>query len=168
MVVETMPEFVDHILVVDDAVAPPTKIAGFMKQCYENQPGLCIIILSERQDREYIQSVVRYGTGSYILKQADLQQQLLTAIRLMSAKYPFLSPRAAELIGSEGIKELRLRDKEVLRLLAQQLTIKEISAELEITKKTVYRIRNRLKRILGVRNNEMIIDAARERGMLSK
>jgi two-component system invasion response regulator UvrY len=155
------------ILIVDDMVAPPTEIMTFIKQCHECQPGLSIIILSERRDRDYIQSVTRYGTSSYILKSPDLHNQLLIAIKMMSAKYLFISPKAVEIIGRDSVKTLELRDKEVLCLLAQERTIKEISMELEITSKTVYRIRSRLKRILGVRNNEMIIDAARKKELLS-
>lgn len=161
------PHHTIDILIVDDISVNPTEMTTFIKQSHECQPGLSIIILSERRDRDYIQGIVRYGTSSYILKSPDFHDQLLTAIRMMSTKYPFISPKAVEIIGSDHVNNLELRDKEVLYLLAQELTIKEIGVELEITSKTVYRIRNKLKRILGVRNNEMIIDAARKKELLS-
>lgn len=56
---------------------------------------------------------------------------------------------------------------DVLFLLVRELNVKEIAAKLDITEKTVYRIREKLKNVLNVRNNEMIVDAARRKGYLS-
>ncbi|MEO8612900.1 MAG: LuxR C-terminal-related transcriptional regulator [Chloroflexota bacterium] len=161
------PHHIIDILILDDLAAHPTEIVCFIKQWHETQPGLSIIILSERRDPDYIRSVMRFGTASYILKSVDLYNQLLTAAKMMSAKYPFISPKALGLMSGDAVKTLEPRDKEVLQLLAQELTIKEIGVELKLTTKTVYRIRSRLKRILGIRNNEMIVDAARKKGFLS-
>jgi DNA-binding NarL/FixJ family response regulator len=74
---------------------------------------------------------------------------------------PSSSTDAAKFIGI-----LTHRDLEVLRLLEQQLSVKEIGTRLDISTKTVYRIRDKVKRALGLRNNEMLVDAARKQGLL--
>jgi DNA-binding NarL/FixJ family response regulator len=68
---------------------------------------------------------------------------------------------------SSVFKSLSQRDFDVLFLLARELNVQEIASKLKIAEKTVYRIREKLKNVLNVRNNEMIVDAARRKGYLS-
>jgi DNA-binding NarL/FixJ family response regulator len=156
------------ILIIDDAALTPAEIIRFVKHCYKIAPELSILVLSERRDREYLQQLLQYGTAGFVLKDVDLENQLPLAVKLLSEKYLFISPTVAKLIGEYTSKSLSQRDLEVLFLLASELNVKEIAAKLDITEKTVYRIREKLKNVLNVRNNEMIIDAARRKGYLSE
>jgi DNA-binding NarL/FixJ family response regulator len=54
----------------------------------------------------------------------------------------------------------------VLRLLEHELSVKEICERMDLSDKTIYRVRRKLKCVLGVRNNESIVDAARKKGLL--
>lgn len=154
------------VLVIDDTTLHVVEVARLVTRYYEIQPGLGIIVMSQRRDGNYVQQVMRYGNAGYILKNGDVQEQLLKALQMVSEKYPFLSTEAAKLIGSRQVGILTHRDLEVLRLLEQQLSVKEISTRLDISTKTVYRVRDKVKRALGVRNNEMLVDAARKQGLL--
>jgi two-component system, NarL family, response regulator DegU len=156
-----------NILIVDDAALTPAEIIRFVKHCYKVAPELAILVLSERRDREYLQHLLQYGTVGFVLKDADLENQLPLAVKLLSEKYLFISPTVAKLIGEYTSKSLSQRDLDLLFLLARELNVKEIAAKLDITEKTVYRIREKLKNVLNVRNNEMIVDAARRKGYLS-
>ncbi len=60
------------------------------------------------------------------------------------------------------------RDLEVLRLLELELSVKEICERMDLSDKTIYQVRRKLKRVLGVRNNESIVDAARKKGLLDR
>jgi len=62
--------------------------------------------------------------------------------------------------------ELRDIDINVLRLMAGGSSTKEIASQLDVSTKTIYRIRDRLKDILDVPNAEMILGAAQEQGLL--
>lgn len=155
------------ILIIDDAALTPAEIIRFVKHCYEIAPGLSILVLSERRDREYLQQLLQYGTTGFVLKNEDLENQLPLAVKLMSEKYLFISPTVAKLIGEYIPKSLSQRDLDVLFLLARELNVQEIASKLKIAEKTVYRIREKLKNVLNVRNNEMIVDAARRKGYLS-
>lgn len=155
-------------MIVDDTTLHPLEIVQLVSRCYERYPGLGFIILSQRRDSDYIQRVTRYGSTSYILKNGNLQDPLLTALQMMSSQYPFVSPEVLKLLGSRRDGKFDHRDLEVLRLLELELSVKEICQRMDLSNKTIYRVRRKLKRVLGVRNNESLVDAARKKGLLDR
>jgi DNA-binding NarL/FixJ family response regulator len=154
------------LLILDDMTLHTIEVIRAIGRYHELYPGLSLIVLSNRRDGEYVQQVMRYGSAGYVLKNGDLQGPLLTAIKLAGEKYPFLSPEAAKIIGNRREGKLNLREMEVLRLMEQELSVKEIGEHLNLSVKTIYRIRDKLKQALGVRNNESLVDAARKHGLL--
>lgn len=156
------------VVILDDATIHTIEVVRTVTRCYEMYPGLSMIVLSQRRDGQYIQQVMRCGSAGYVLKNGDLQGPLLTAIRLAGEKYPFLSPEAAKLMGRRRDGQLDPRTLEVLHLMERELSVKEIGARLDLSSKTIYRIRDKLKRALGVRNNESLVDAARKQGLLDR
>jgi DNA-binding NarL/FixJ family response regulator len=156
------------VVVIDDMTLHTVEITRLVTRCYEMHPGLGIIVMSHRRDGDYIQQVMHYGNAGYIIKNGDLREQLLKALQMVSEKYPFLSTDAARLIGSRRDGSLTHRDLEVLHLLEQELSVKEIASSLNISTKTVYRVRDKLKRALGIRSNEILVDAARKQGLLDR
>jgi len=155
-------------LVVDDLTYPPSEIIRLTARLHHQYPGLSVIIMSQRRDGDYIQRAMSLGNASFIIKDEDVQQQLLKALQLVSSQYPFLSPDAVKLIGNHTSGPLNHRDRDVLQLIVAELQAKEIGNRLGISTKTVYRTRDKLKKLLGVRNNESLIDAARKQGLLEE
>lgn len=156
------------VVILDDGTIHTIEVVRTVTRYYESYPGLSLIILSQRRDGQYIQQVMRYGSAGYVLKNGDLQGPLLTAIKLAGEKYPFLSPEAAKLMGRRRDGQLDSRSLEVLHLMERELSVKEIGAKLNLSPKTIYRVRDKLKRTLGVRNNESLVDAARKQGLLDR
>lgn len=156
------------VVILDDGTIHTIEVVRTVTRYYERYPGLSLIVLSQRRDGQYIQQVMRYGSAGYVLKNGDLQGPLLTAIKLAGEKYPFLSPEAAKLIGRRRDGQLDPRSLEVLRLMERELSVKEIGAKLNLSPKTIYRVRDKLKRTLGVRNNESLVDAAHKQGLLDR
>jgi len=107
-----------------------------------------------------------HGSASFIIRSGDPAGELLAAIHLMAEHHPFLSAEALRLLGSQRDGRLGERDLEVLRLLEHELSVQEIAQRLGLSDKTIYRIRHKLKRTLGVRNTESVVDAARRQGLL--
>jgi DNA-binding NarL/FixJ family response regulator len=155
-----------EILILNDEIFDPQEVVRVVARFHYIQPGIGIVLLSQRRDGEYIRQVMGYGSAGFILKNNKLSSQLRAAVRLVAEKHPFISSDAARLLNSPSKESIRQRDQDVLRLLESELSIKEIAAQLALTDKTVYRVRSRLKQMLGVRNNENIIDAARKKGLL--
>jgi DNA-binding NarL/FixJ family response regulator len=156
------------VVVIDDAVFDPPQIVRLIARYHDTQPRIGITILSLRSDGDYVRRVMRYGSAGFVMKSSNLSEQLLIAVKLVAEKYPFISSDAAKLLDSQVDRSLRHRDQDVLRLLESELSVKEIAVQLELNDKTVYRVRNKLKQVLGVRNNENIIDAARKKGLLDR
>lgn len=157
-----------EVIILDDQTIHPNEVVQLAAACHQRYPDLGLIVLSQRRNGEYIQGVMRRGNASFILKNGDVQEQLLKALQLISSKYPFISPDAFKIMNSSLSLTLEIQDWDVLRLTEQGLRAKAIGVELGISVKTVYRSRGKLKRLLGVGNNESIVDAARKQGLLER
>jgi len=153
-----------EMVIVDDTTLHPLEVTRLAARC-ESQ-GIGIIVISQRRDRHYIQQVMAHGSASFIIRSGDPAGELLAAIRLMAEHRPFLSAEALRLLGGQRDSRLAERDLEVLRLLEHELSVQEIAQRLGLSDKTIYRIRHKLKRTLGVRNTESVVDAARRQGLL--
>lgn len=161
-------EHAAHIFILDDQTLMPMEVIRLVTRCYEARPGLSIIVMSQRRDGEYIQRVMRWGNTSFLLKTGRLQEYLLKALHLNSNHYPFVPPDVLKLLGARSMGTLTHRDRDVLRLLEQELQVKEIGQRLGVSTKTVYRIRDKLKKLLNVGNNDSLVDAARKQGLLDR
>jgi DNA-binding NarL/FixJ family response regulator len=149
------------VIILDDQTVHPSEVIRLATTCHQQYPDTGLIVLSQRRNQEYIQGVMRQGNASFILKNGDVQEQLLKALQLISSGYPFISPDAFKIMNSSSPPKLDSQDWDVLRLTEQGLRAKAIGAELGISQRTVYRVRDKLKEILGVNNNENLVDAAR-------
>ncbi|MEQ8673711.1 MAG: LuxR C-terminal-related transcriptional regulator [Aggregatilineales bacterium] len=82
---------------------------------------------------------------------------------------PYVSPKAAALtymMRRQTSLSLTETDRDVLWLLAEGYNTQKIAAMADLTTRSVYRIREKLRKILNVKTNEQIVDAARKRGLL--
>jgi len=96
----------------------------------------------------------------------------ITPFETVNAGHFYASPRASGLLftgrADVNTTELNQTDIEILRLIDRGLTPKEIAAKLEITSRTVYRSRSKLRTLLGVSTNEQIVSSARQKGLLDE
>lgn len=154
------------LMILDDQTIHPKEVTNLVTLCYHRFPEVGVIVMSQRRQSAYIQGVMRWGNASFILKNGDVQEQLLKALLLISSRYPFISPAAFKLMNCGPPPALDPQDWDVLRLTEQGLRAQAISDILGISLKTVYRVRARLKQLLEADNNESIVDAARKQGLL--
>ena len=110
-------------------------------------PGIKIIFLSMHADRRYIQEAIRIGARGYILKESAANE-VIEAIHTVQKGELYLSHAVRELVLHEyieWIKEgdnnsyspLSVREREVLQLLAEGKTTKDIADMLNVSVKTV-------------------------------
>lgn len=110
-------------------------------------PTIRIIMLSMHADQRYVSESLRAGALGYVLKDSAIDE-LLTAIRTVSRGQRFLSGSIASVILEEYValaKEransafsaLSPREREVLQLLAEGKSTKEMAAHLKVSVKTV-------------------------------
>lgn len=138
-------------------------------------PGIGIVILTIHDAEDYLLEAVRVGVEGYVLKDAD-PSQLFEAIRASHAGRSFLQPALASRLMSgmrryeqasrtaERIEDiLTQREIEVLQLMAEGATNKEISRRLFISEKTVKNHTNNIFRKMGVSDRtQAVLDAIRK------
>jgi DNA-binding NarL/FixJ family response regulator len=112
-------------------------------------PSTRVLILSMHRDDEYVRRAVDVGAAGYLLKNAD-RTQMVSAIAAVSRGSTWLSPEVAKkTTGKHGV--LTPRQVEVVRLVAEGLSSKEIASHLTVSVKTVQAHREEVAERLGIR-----------------
>lgn len=113
----------------------------------EQRPGTKVVVLSTHSDKRYVLNALSAGASAYVLKDAA-SDDLLRAVRTVEQGLTYLSSEIAGVVvqrclGNAGPEKasaygvLGNREREVLQLLAEGRTSKEIGAQLGITVHTV-------------------------------
>jgi len=140
-------------------------------------PGARVLILTVHDDEAYFFQALQAGVAGYVLKGASVNE-LLAALRLvMQGGVPIprtLSPKLladyleqAQKIGKSGYNTLSAREREILKLISQGRTNKQIAEELFLSVRTVERHRSAIMRKAGLENRAELVAYAVRRGYLS-
>jgi DNA-binding NarL/FixJ family response regulator len=136
-----------------------------------------VIALTGRADRRSIVDILRAGASGYVLKNAPAEE-LLKAIRTVAEGKVYLSPAIAGDVledlrqnsrpgGSAEFASLSMREREVLQLMAEGKTTKQIAAALKVSKKTVDNHRAHLMSKLNATTLAELIKYAIREGLTS-
>jgi DNA-binding NarL/FixJ family response regulator len=141
----------------------------------DHRPG--IIILSVHGDESYIMRALAAGARAYLLKSAT-DEDLLPAVRAVAAGKPYFSPAVAAVLVEDYIRQLHQRgltdsydlltdrEKEVLQLLAEGRSNKEVAALLDLGLSTVETHRANLMQKLNLHNTAEIVLYAVRKGLI--
>ena len=127
---------------------------NFIRDLKTDHPELKILILSSVSDKLSVQQFMSAGVEGYIVK-SDSIVDILNAVNQILNGHQYLSQEIADIYQSgENHEELILtpREKEVLRIILNEKSIKEIAEELNISTKTVEMHRANLFTKLEVKN----------------
>ncbi|HZE75313.1 MAG TPA: response regulator transcription factor [Gemmatimonadales bacterium] len=158
-------------VVVMDVSMPHLNGMEATRQLRETLPETRVLALSMHEDRMYIRRMLEAGAAGYVVKRA-MAAELLRAIRAVAAGALYVDPHVAGHLESlltgqpHGPSELTPRETEVLRLIAQGFSNKEIAARLGIAVKTVETHRARAMEKLGLQSRAGVVRLALERGWL--
>ena len=133
-------------------------------------PGVKVLILSMHDNEEYIRQVLEAGAMGYILKDAAARE-LISAIQSVYRGEAVLSPAVTRLViedylrwggarPQDEIDGLSPREREVLQLIAEGYTNKQIAEILSISIKTVQAHRNNLMQKLDLHDRGELIKYA--------
>jgi DNA-binding NarL/FixJ family response regulator len=139
-------------------------------------PEIRVVILTVHEDRAYLRQLLEAGVSAYLLKRSAAEE-LVRAIHAVAEGGLYLDPAiAGKVVGSaargtpHGVlgtpAELSEREAEVLRLLAEGHTSKEISSRLSISVKTVETYKARAMDKLGFKSRVDVVRYAASRGWL--
>jgi len=134
-----------------------------------------VLVLSVHNNRDYIFRIIQAGAHGFISKEAP-PDELLRAIESVYAGEPFFSPEIAkaaldQLVSSGGKKDpfaqLTSREREVLVLIAEGQSNKEIANKLGIGVRTIETHRERIMRRLDIHSVAGLTKFAIANGMIS-
>jgi DNA-binding NarL/FixJ family response regulator len=136
-------------------------------------PGVDVLILSMHDDERYLFEALKAGASGYVLKQ-KADQDLVDAVRAVGRGESFLTNSALGSLvrewmadASSGPREpLSPREQEVLKLIAEAHTNREISDLLGLSAKTVESHRASILRKLGMRDRVELVRYAIRRGLI--
>ncbi|HEV8413171.1 MAG TPA: response regulator transcription factor [Bryobacteraceae bacterium] len=161
--VQFVRKFRPHLVLMDiglpglDGVETTAEILRY-------QPDCKVVILSMYDDEQSVVSAVRSGARAFILKRAS-DNDLMEALRMVAAGGMYLSPQVSDRLLTriqkgdlesrqtpKVLESLSPREVQVLRLVADGKTSKEIAVLLDLREQTVRSYRKTMMKKLGVNN----------------
>lgn len=146
------------------------------RQIARQWPSIKVLFLTVHEDPEYVRAAVRAGVHGYILKDAppaDLVGAVERAVAGATFQTSATSRRLLEDVsrrvcgeGGPAAPELTARETEVLGLLVEGLTSREIAGRLAVGERTVESHRLNLRRKLGARSAAALARRAIEAGLV--
>jgi DNA-binding NarL/FixJ family response regulator len=136
-------------------------------------PEIGVLVLSMHDDERYVFEALKAGAGGYVLKR-EADQALVDAVRAVHRGEPFLTNAAERSLvrawmedDAAGPREpLTPREQEVLKLIAEAHTNREIADVLHLAEKTIESHRANLLRKLGMRDRVELVRYAIRRGLV--
>ena len=155
-------------IVVMDIAMPLMNGLEATRQILQRNPSVNVLILSMYSDETYIVQVLRAGARGYLLKDSPAGD-LVTAVRSVASGESYLSPAVSNAVLDDyrrhvtnPIDLLTTREREVLQMLAEGKTNKEIAVVLKLSVYTVDAHRGRIMEKLNLHSiNELVRFAVR-------
>jgi len=168
--------FAELDVVVIDISMPGVSGVVATRKLTELRPGLPVVALTRHADQTFLEELLRAGASAYVLKQSP-HAELLRAIRAVAAGQQYIDPALTHHLAAPfaaGRKRTRgaspptlsERETEVLRLVSQGHSNKEIAARLELSNKTIEVHKANAMRKLGLSGRIELLQYALHLGWL--
>ena len=163
-------------VVVTDLGLPDVSGLEITRQIKARHPGTRVLILTMHNDPEHIRGMIEIGADGYLLKQSAAQE-LAEAICAVARGETVLSPQVTRWLMTRFrsdqererlIDAVTERERQILRLLADGATSKEIAQRLGLSTKTVENHRARILEKLGASNTVAAIGLAYQQGLIDR
>jgi DNA-binding NarL/FixJ family response regulator len=160
------------ICVMDVAMPRMTGLQATV-EIRAHAPEVSVLVLSMHDDERYLFEALQAGAAGYVLKR-EADQALVEAVRAVSRGEPFMTNAAEASLVREWMADessgpaepLTPREREVLKLIAEAFTNREIGEILHLAEKTVESHRANLMRKLGMRDRVELVRYAIRRGLI--
>ena len=159
-------------VVVMDVSMPELNGIEATRRIGEVSPKARVLALSMHRDSVYVREILRAGARGYILKDAQ-EEELLGAVRAVSKGDGYLSPAVSDAVLNDYRKHvtdpvdlLTSREREVLQLIAEGRTNKEIATQLQLSVYTVEAHRGRVMEKLNLHSTGELVRFALRNGLI--
>jgi DNA-binding NarL/FixJ family response regulator len=138
-------------------------------------PHIKVIFLTQNREPRFAVEAFRRKASAYLLKDSAASE-LTTAIREALRGKSYVSPAIAKgmldeasgrQVGQTTLREPSAREREVLQLLAEGKSMKEVAALLDISPRTVEFHKYRIMELLGVKTNAELVQQAIKLGLIA-
>lgn len=160
-----------NVVVMDVAMAGLNGIEA-ASQIHKNHPEIRIIGASMHSSKQFIQGMFNAGALGYLLKDGDAEELIAAIITVMENRKYLSKDINQEILISlnnedEDKKELSFREKEVLQLIAEGNSSKEIGEILFLSSKTVDVHRNNIMKKIDIYTISELTKYAIQKGLTS-
>ncbi len=159
-------------IVVMDVAMPELNGIEATRRLADSVPRTRVLALSMHKDSVYVREILRAGARGYLLKDA-FDRDLVAAVRAVAAGEGYLSPGVSEAVLSDYRKHvsdpldlLTSREREILQMLAEGKTNKEIATVLELSVYTVDAHRGRIMEKLNLHSIGELVRFAVRSGLI--
>jgi DNA-binding NarL/FixJ family response regulator len=164
-------------VVIIDIAMPRLNGVDATRQLTAEIPGIKVIALSMNSDRRYVIAMLEAGAAGYLLKDAA-SDELLTALSVVKSGKTYLSPSIAGDVVDHALRggsqtrpgqerPLSGREREVLKLIAEGKSSKEVAVALGIALPTVDTYRRQIMEKLSLRTIAELTKYAIREGLTS-
>jgi DNA-binding NarL/FixJ family response regulator len=164
-------------VVVMDIAMPDLNGIEATRQILAEIPKIKIVALSMHSDKRYVSEMLKAGAAGYLLKDCAFEE-LSTAIRTIARGKIYLSPGIAGVVLADYIRTgsaadgsafslLSDREREVLQLMAEGRTTKEVAAQLHVSVKTIETHRTHIMAKLDIHSIAALTKYAIREGLTS-
>lgn len=138
-------------------------------------PEIKLIFLTVNEDPKMVTEAMRIGADGYLLK-SSASSELFQAIEAVLGSRHYISPAIEQGLTDSSVRSpaaqkvhgsLTLRQREVLQLLAEGKTMKQVAADLNITPRTVAFHKYQIMEDLNIKTNSELIQYAIKHGFLN-
>jgi DNA-binding NarL/FixJ family response regulator len=164
-------------LVIMDISMPNLRGLEATREIKSLHPGIKVLILSMHKDREYLYHALTAGAEGYLLKE-DADGELISAIQTLRRGGTFISPLLSTQMADIFVDKLRtggesrtaleepltIREREIVKLIAEGKSSKEIGELLFISSRTVQHHRANIMRKLNLKKTADLVKYAIQKG----
>jgi DNA-binding NarL/FixJ family response regulator len=147
------------------------------RQIHKEQPGIKVIALSMHSDRRFVRGMLEAGAFGYLLKDCAFEE-LARAIKTVVSKKTYLSPEISDIIvkdfllkssagSTSAYTALTARQREVLQLLAEGKSTRQIAKSLHVSIKTIETHRRQIMDKLNIHSIAELTKYALREGLTS-
>ncbi len=165
-------------VVIMDICMPDLNGIEATREIQRDVPGVRVVALSMHSAKRYVTEMFRAGASGYVLKDCDFAE-LAQAIRAVVQGRTYISPAISDATESDlsqmtgqveptAFSTLTQREREVLQLLSEGKTTKQIALRLHISPKTVEAHRLRVMNKLQIDNVAQLTKYAIREGLTSE
>ena len=160
-----------------DIIMPDMNGIDAARQILAERPEVKIIALSMHSDRRFVLGMLKAGASGFLLKECAFKE-LTSAIKAAVDNQTYLSPKIANTVIKDYMQRvsdkdiaasftLTVREREVLQLIAEGRSTREIAADLNISVKTVEARRRQIMEKLDLNTMADLIKFALREGLTS-